>query len=273
VIQKRWLSLVGWVAGGAAAAFGGAIALQRHLMYPAPRSAQEPVVAGGTLHRISGNADRTVYAFHVPPRTGFPTIVHFHGNAEVLADQAGFATQLSAEGFGVFAVEYPGYGLSRGNSPSEEAIYEDSETALKYLASELATPPESTVLSGRSLGTGVAVEMAERGFGKRLVLIAPFTSMADMARHLLRFVPVKWMVRDQYDSHAKAAKLTLPVLIVHGSDDEIIPVAMSRRLATVFPDARLYIAPGAHHNDLFEIDGQRIFDAITAFSKGEAVLM
>jgi pimeloyl-ACP methyl ester carboxylesterase len=79
-------------------------------------------------------------------------------------------------------------------------------------------------------------------------------------------------VRDQFDNHAKAARLTLPVLIIHGSDDDVIPIAMARRLATVFPDARLYIAPGAHHNDLLDIDGQRVFDAITAFAKGERLL-
>jgi uncharacterized protein len=272
VTQRRWLGVVGWLAGGAAAAVGGAIAFQRHLMYPAPRTKAEPAIAGATLHRITGSG-RTVYAIHVPARAGSPTIVHFHGNAETLADQGAYSAALADRGFGFFAVEYPGYGLSRSNSPSEQAIYEDADTALRYLASELATPAQSTVLSGRSLGTGVAVEMAQRGFGSRLVLISPFTSMTDMARHIARFLPAKWIVRDQYDSHGKAAKLTLPVLIVHGSDDEIIPVAMSRRLATVFPDSRLYIAPGARHNDLFEVDGQRIVDAITAFANGEPVLM
>lgn len=263
--------MVGWVAGGAAAAMGGAYALQRRILFPVPRSAAEPSMPGGQLHRISGNG-RTVHALHVPPRDGHPTFAHFHGNAETLSDQVFYATKLTDKGFGFFAVEYPGYGLSKGTSPSEAALYEDADAALRYLASELSTPPNATVLSGRSLGTGVAVEMALRGFGARLLLIAPFTSVPDMARHIARFLPAKWIVRDQFDNHAKAAKLTLPVLIIHGSDDDVIPIAMARRLATGFPDARLYIAPGAHHNDLLDIDGQRVFDAITAFAKGEPLL-
>lgn len=264
------MKVLGWFAGGYAALVGGAFALQRAVMYPAPKAAIEPVVEGGKLLAIAGPDGRTVHALHIAAPPGAPTIVHFHGNGEALADQSGLARALGGLGLGVLAVEYPGYGLSSDGSPTEKTLYADCEAALIHLRDRLGVPPQSTVIQGQSLGTGVAVEMAKRGFGSRVVLIAPFTSMAEMARRVVPFLPTRVIVRDRYDNREKAPSLMQPVLIIHGLEDEVVPVEMSRRLAALFPNAEVYLVAEAHHNDLFLVDGDNVLDRIAAFARGGA---
>ena len=265
--KKRWAGAAGWVAGGYAALVAGAYAFQRTLMYPAPLGAEAPALTGGRLFEIPG-PERSIHALHVPAPADAPTVVHFHGNGESLSDQTALAEALARRGLGVFAVEYPGYGLSRASKSTEATIYEDAEAAIRFLRSELGVPHDKMVLQGQSLGTGVATEMARRGLGARLVLIAPFTSMTDMVRRVAPFLPAGLIVDDRYDSVAKAPEIRVPVLVVHGIADEVIPVAMGRRLAETFPDARLSLVPGGHHNDLFARDGRRILQEITAFARG-----
>lgn len=254
--------LYGAVAGLAAAA-------QKRLVYPAPAQVVEPHARGAELWRIPGRHGRTVYALYAPAPPGAPTIVHFHGNGEQLSDQAPLVRAFSGAGLGACAVEYPGYGLSRKNTPDEHAIYEDAETALEHLAL-LGVPASSVVLEGQSLGTGVAVEMARRGYGSRLVLISPYTSLVDMARHIAPFLPVGRLVTERFDTAAKAPRIDLPALVIHGEDDEIIPVSMGRRVAKLLPHAELVIVAGGHHNDLFAVDGPDLIRRIVAFARDGA---
>jgi pimeloyl-ACP methyl ester carboxylesterase len=208
-----------------------------------------------------------VHAFHVPAGEGAVTIAHFHGNGESLADQAALGDWFHARGLGFYAVEYPGYGLSSDASPSERAIYEDAEAALVHLRDVLHVANDRIVLEGQSLGTGVVVEMARRGFGARLVLISPYTSMVDMANRLLPFLPTGLLVTDRYDTERKAPSIRLPTLIVHGTIDEVVPVEMGRRLATVFPSVALREVPAAHHNDIWLVD-RGLVAAVADFAMG-----
>jgi pimeloyl-ACP methyl ester carboxylesterase len=258
------LSAIGWGIG----LYASLVALvwlgQRSLLYPVPGPSPAPEIEGAVLERISG-AERTVYALHVPAPAGAPTLVHFHGNAEDLGDQVALGQLFRARGLGFYAVEYPGYGLARDNAPSEAAIYSDAEIALGRLR-ELGVPREETILCGISLGSGVAAEMALRGHGARLVLIAPYTSIAELGRRLLPLLPVDWLVRDRFETARKAKQLDLPALIVHGSDDEVIPSEMGRRLSELLPRAELLLVPGGKHNDLFSLHGERVVEKIARFS-------
>jgi alpha-beta hydrolase superfamily lysophospholipase len=267
---KRIVALVGVMA----ALYGALVALaffgQRRLLFPAPKVGDEPRMDDATLTRVTAPSGRTVYALHVPPKKlGAVTVVHFHGNAEELSAITPLAWAFRRAGLGFFAVEYPGYGLARDYAPSEEALYADAEAALWHLHNGLGVPTESVVLQGQSLGSGVAVEMAKRGHGARLVLISPYTSIPDMAAATLPILPARWLVKDRFDNLQKAPSLTLPVLIVHGSADEVIPFSMGERLSKAFPTATLYAAKGAHHNDLFVRDGRIIVDRIVEFSTAD----
>jgi len=104
-----------------------------------------------------------------------------------------------------------------------------------------------------------------------LVLISPFTSVPDMAAATIPIIPIRWLVKDRFANLDKAPSLTLPVLIIHGTNDEVVPFKMGEKLSQAFPNVSFYKVQGGHHNDLFVRDGRIIVDRITAFVKGEDV--
>lgn len=243
---------------------------QRRLLFPASKLGEEPRMDDATLTKVKAPSGRTVFALFVPPaKKHAVTIVHFHGNAEELGQLTPLAWSFRRAGLGFFAVEYPGYGLAKEYVPTEEAIYADAEAALWHLHNGIGVPTTEVVLQGQSLGAGVAVEMAKRGHGARLVLISPFTSVPEMASALLPLLPSRWLVHDKFDNLDKAPGLTLPVLVVHGTDDEVIPFAMGERMSKAFPTATLYGVKGGHHNDLFVRDGRVIVDRIVEFATAD----
>jgi pimeloyl-ACP methyl ester carboxylesterase len=126
------------------------------------------------------------------------------------------------------------------------------------------------VLVGHSLGSSVAAEMALRGHAARLVLLSPYTSVVDMARSVAFLLPVGLLVRDRYDTLAKTPRLDLPVLIVHGARDGVVPAAMGRRLGECLRNARVEIIPDGGHNDLFDLPGRDLVGQIVAFAWGQA---
>jgi len=241
---------------------------QRNLVFPVPPGAREPSLPGATLLRIPGPEGSTVYALHVPAPAGAPTVVHFHGNGEQLADGAWLAQRFQEEGLGFYAVEYPGYGLAAEQGPSETGIYAAAETALEHLRHQLGVPRERTVLQGQSLGSGVAVEMAQRGHGSRLVLITPYTSIVDVGARLFSWLPASLLVRDPFDNAAKAPALKLPVLIIHGTRDEVIPVDMGQTLGTLFPNATVRLLEGKRHNDV--LDRPAVLQELMEFARDGA---
>lgn len=169
-----------------------AFALQRRLLFPVPEVAHRPNWKGATLHEIPSGMG-TVFALHRAGPAGSATVVHFHGNAEQLADTVAHGAELNARGLGFNAIEFPGYGLAHDGAPSEASLWAAAESALSYLENHLKVSREQIVLEGRSLGTGVSTEMARRGWGARLVLISPYTSIPDMAAQAFGFLPaVGW---------------------------------------------------------------------------------
>lgn len=185
-------------------------------------------------------------ALHYPAPAEAPTLVHFHGNAEQLADRTPLFERLHALGLGVLVVEYPGYGKATGE-PSEESFYEAAEAALAHLRG-IGVPASKSVLQGQSIGSGVAAEMALRGHGARLVLLTPYTSMPEMARLVTSFLPGRLLVRHRFDTLAKAGRVEVPVLIIHGTEDEAVPFEMGERLSTAFPRAVFHAVEGGMHD-------------------------
>lgn len=222
------------------------VLVERPMLFPGAGPGQTPV--GGQLLRVPAHGS-DVIAFYIPPRDGQRVVVHFHGNAEQVAELAGHAQIFTAQGLGFFAVEYPGYGLAAGE-PTERSIYDSAEIALQYLRDTLQIPVSRTVIEGHSLGAGVGVEMALRGHCSRLLLISPYTCVADLGRALLPYHPRRWLVRDPFDSESKAARITVPTLILHGTQDRVVPAWMGSRLGTLFPHSETRLVEGAGHNDL-----------------------
>lgn len=222
---------------------------QRSLLYPVPPP-QSPALEGGALVRVPIQGGGEAFAFYVPASPGGPTVAYFHGNGSQVANRMPLASQLREAGIGFFGVEYPGYGPAPGE-PTESGIYETSEAALKWLRAQ-GVANSQLILFGRSLGSGVATEMARRGYGSRTLLVSPYTSIADVAQHLYPFLPAQWLVTDRYDSLARAPELRMPVLILHGTADTLIPFEIGERLARAFPSAVLVPVEGAGHDDILE---------------------
>ncbi len=222
---------------------GGVFALQRKLVFPAPPAQPMPTVPGAEQLAIPGNPG-PIHALRLPPKGDAPTVLFFHGNGEQLADLPGFVQALHLKGLGVVAMEYPGYGASAGQKPSEEAIDADAETLIRWLEANRGLTEDRLILAGHSLGTGVATEMAARGHGRRLVLLSPYTSIAAVGARVVPWLPTRLLTLDRFDTAAKAPKIEMPVLIVHGGRDVVVPVRMGKKLAKIFPHATLDLGPG-----------------------------
>lgn len=267
--KKRLVSLVLAIVGTYVLVALGVFALQRRIIYPYRGTGRAPDLPGATLETISVADGHRVHALYAKAEGDAPTLVHFHGNGEELADMVNFVALFRARGLGVLAVEYPGYGLSQSVEPNEADIYRDAETALVMLRDEKGVPREKVVLSGQSLGTGVAVEMASRGLGSRVLLFSPYTSIVDVANRYFPILPTRWLVRDRFESVKKAPAVRVPVLVVHGTDDEVIPFAFGKELAATFPNARFVPLDQGRHNDLFVRGGDALVDGIAKFCRGE----
>ena len=119
------------------------------------------------------------------------------------------------------------------------------------------------VLVGQSVGTGVAVTMASKGWGSRLVLVSPYTSLPAVAAKAFPFLPTSLLMRDRFDSASKAPGLKLPTLIIHGTKDEVIPFELGEALSRAIPGAKFVPVQGAGHNDL--IDREEALTALLGF--------
>lgn len=257
------------VAGSYLALCGVARLAYPRMLFPAPRLDEVP---GDVARRMTSEgapellslpqaAGGETRALLWAPREGARTAVLFHGNGETMFDSVDLAERLVARGLGAMLVEYRGYGLSHGPPPEEDAMYADAEAALGHLAGR-GIGPARVALWGTSLGTGVASEMARRGRGARLVLVAPFTSVVAMGKRFAPILPMGAIMRHRFDTLAKAPELRLPTLVVHGDADELIPVAMGEAVAGAIPGARLLRVAGGHHNDLYGLS--RVLEEILA---------
>jgi fermentation-respiration switch protein FrsA (DUF1100 family) len=179
-------------------------------------------------------------------------VVWFHGNGESAAGNLPLASSLAEAGFDVFVAEYRGYGGQPGR-PTEAGLYSDGEAALDALA-RLGYSSPRVILAGRSLGTGVATELAVRRPPALLLLVSPFTSAVEMGRGLAGpLAPL--LVADRYDTLSKIGRVRSPVVVLHGSLDEVVPVTMGRRIAAARPGTRYVEVSGATHNEFPGLPG------------------
>jgi fermentation-respiration switch protein FrsA (DUF1100 family) len=199
------------------------------------------------------------------PKPGAPVLVWFHGNAGNISHRLENLKLLhDLVGVQVFIFDYREYGRSQGRI-SREGTFLDAAAAYRYAAETRGVPAADLVLFGRSLGTVLAVDQAVRNPCRGLIIESPFTNSSDMARMLAPFL-FDWRPRVPYDNLGKIGQVKVPVLVIHGSDDEIIPVEMGRRVYAVAQSPKeLYIIPGAHHNDTYLVGGQAYFERLRFF--------
>jgi fermentation-respiration switch protein FrsA (DUF1100 family) len=189
--------------------------------------------------------------FGAPRKKEGRIVVLFHGNGGNMTHRAMKARYFLDKGFGVLLAEYRGYGGSKG-SPSEQGLYKDGRAALKWLESE-GYSPSQFVLYGESLGTGVAVQMALESQPKILILETPFSSATDIAKKLYFWLPVDLLIKDKFDSASKIGGIRSSLFIIHGDEDETIPIAYSHKLFEAANHPKEYVTiNGGGHSDLYE---------------------
>jgi fermentation-respiration switch protein FrsA (DUF1100 family) len=205
-------------------------------------------------------AGGNVAAIHLRNPAARYTILFSHGNAEHIVHGSEFLEAMRDAGFSVLAYDYSGYGLSTGR-PSERAAYADVEAAYDYLVRSAGVPADRIILHGRSLGGAVAADLASRRPAAGLVLESTFTSAFRVVR------PYPILPFDRFRTDGKLPRVRMPVLVIHGTDDEVIGFWHGQRLYDLAaePKQRLWVQ-GATHNDLSYVAGQRYWAALRTFA-------
>jgi fermentation-respiration switch protein FrsA (DUF1100 family) len=245
-------------------------AVQRRLMYFPMGEVLEPASVGVTRVELvtfptSDGLRLHGWFFPAPPSPARFTIVVFNGNAGNRSYRAPLATALQERGHAVLLFDYRGYGGNPG-TPTESGLKEDARAARAFIIGRPDVDPERVVYFGESLGTGVAVTLAAEHPPAALVLRSPFMSMVDVGRMHYPIVPVRWLLRDRYDSGERIARIRSPLLVIAGDRDGVIPLEQSRRLYDAAPSPKkLLIVPGADHNDAALLAGDEMIAAVVAF--------
>jgi fermentation-respiration switch protein FrsA (DUF1100 family) len=235
--------------------FGGLFVLffaQRSFLFPVPTTARTAPEAAGFPHteeHLLTTADgERVIVWHAPAKPGRPVILYFHGNGDYLAGFFGHFRPLIADGMGVVALSYRGYAGSSGQ-PSEHGLLQDAAAAYAFTTARYSA--DQIVVWGFSLGTGVAVALtADQPVGK-LILEAPYTSIADVAASAFWFAPAHLLMRDQFRSDERIARVRVPLLVMHGVQDGTIPLRFGERLFALAHEPKQFVRfPEGGHNDL-----------------------
>jgi hypothetical protein len=210
-----------------------------------------------------------IVAWYGPAAPGRPTLLYFHGNAGNLANRSERVRKYLARGIGVFIMSYRGYSGSTGR-PTERANVADAKLAYEALV-KAGVAPEDIILYGESLGSGVAVQLAAEKPVAGVILDAPYTAIVDVAAGAYPFFPVRWFLFDRYETMRYLPNVRAPLLVIHGEDDEVIPVAMGRAVyAAANGPKEIVTFPGAGHSDhhLFG-SGEEVFRWIDSVAAGD----
>ncbi|HEY0079026.1 MAG TPA: alpha/beta fold hydrolase [Pyrinomonadaceae bacterium] len=199
------------------------------------------------------------------------TVIYFHGNGGNINGLGWVGEELSARGFDVLLFDYRGYGRSDGAVSDERRIYEDADAAYDYVVRVRGVSPRRVVLYGQSLGTTAAVDVASRRECAGVVLESGLSSASEMASLVLPWLPraLHRFARNRLDSARKLSQVSCPVLVAHGTHDEVIPVEQGRALyAAAREPKQLVIVPGAGHNNLVATGGDAYLDTVARFIRG-----
>lgn len=217
---------------------------QRSLIYfPQPRT----LVSGTHTLQLASEAGPVLVT--VRRRPGAQALLYFGGNAEDVS----WSLPTLAEAYpehSLYLLHYRGYGGSAG-APSEAALFAD---ALALYESARKEQQQQITVVGRSLGSGVAVYLASQRLVERLVLVTPYDSIQELAAQRFSWFPIRWLLKDKFESWRHAGQVAAPTLLLAAEKDEVIPLASTQALLTHFPQglARLAIIPGQDHNSISE---------------------
>ncbi len=269
--RRRTMTVLGWIAIIALVFYAALTAsvyfAQRSLMYFPDTAHVSPAAAG--LPQAEEvpltSADGTqIHVWHVAPRDNKPVILYFHGNGGSLPGRVDRFRRLIQDGIGLVGVEYRGYGGS-GGTPSEAGLIDDAKAGYAFAAAHYPVP--QIVVWGESLGTGVAVALAAEKAVGRVILEAPFTSTEAVGARHYWYLPVRFLMKDQFRSDERIGKVTAPLMIMHGVQDRAVPYAMGEQMFELAnkPKHLVRFLEGGHE----DLDSHGALDAVARFLAGD----
>jgi len=247
------IKTLGWALTAVAALYAACLVAlawqQRSFLYLPMRETMSPAEAGFAKAEVLSlqTADQEkLNTWYVEAKNGKPLFLYFHGNAGGLSDRAERFKLMTADGDGLLAIAYRSYFGSTG-TPTEAGLNIDAETAYAE-ALRRGYAPERIVIVGESLGTGVAVALAAKKPCAALILDSPFTSALDVAAKTYWMFPTRLLMLDQYHSDQLIGTIHVPVLLLHGTQDGVVPFQFAKTLFELANEPKTFIAvPGGGH--------------------------
>jgi fermentation-respiration switch protein FrsA (DUF1100 family) len=222
-----------------------------------------PPTPPGVLDRTIVTADGVrIHAWWVAPPGAAATLVWSHGNGGNVGNRADVLLELAARGLAVLAYDYRGYGHSEG-TPSEAGAYRDAEAAYDHVRAA-GVPPEHVVCFGESLGGVVSIRLATERPCAGVAVVASFLSIREVAR--IHYGMLGSAIGGRFDVSQRITRLTVPLLVAHGDEDEIVPYPLGERLFAAAPEPKRFVGVrGAMHNDV--LGYPPLLDAIAEFAR------
>ena len=226
---------------------------ERWLVYPAPRHTAEDWVAADLPHEdvyFSAEDGTKLHGWYVPHPQAKAVMLFAHGNGEHVARLAPLLKLLhDLADVSVFAWDYRGYGRSEGK-PHEDNVLADARTAQLWLAKRAGVRPEDVIVYGRSLGGAVAVGLASQYPVRGMVLERTFADLVETAAHHFRWLPVRLMMKNRFPSIERITTYRGPLFQSHGTEDEVVPFAMGKKLfdAATTANKKFFVVEGGNHN-------------------------
>ena len=202
-----------------------------------------------------------LHGWFFPANPGSPraslALLHLHGNAGNISHRLNFYQAWLSLGVNLFAFDYRGFGQSEG-TPDEEGTYLDGQAAYRWLR-EKGFAPEQIVVLGKSLGGGIASELALREPIGGLILQNTFTSIPDIGAELFPFLPVRRLARIRYSTVEKLPRISVPILVAHSRDDRFIGIHHGQRNFAASREPKQFLELRGEHNDPFAGGGERLY--------------
>ena len=235
--------------------------IRRFLYYPTKIQTEAPIpyyVEGAVEVWMESSNGNRIHGLYWKAPKGRPTILFLHGNAQSVYDWALVEPELASMECGLLLIDYPGYGKSTGE-PSEQGLYSAGNAAMDFLIGQKDLPAAELILFGKSLGGGVASELAIHHRVLAVILESTFRSIPSVAKRLLPMLPEDSMFDSEiYDTLSRMSDIHSPVLVVHGTEDELIPSNEGKALFEAANEPKqIYLVEGAGHNDVSMVAGDQ----------------
>ncbi len=265
-LQRHWIiiafltALIAWIMTPGA--------LERFFVYFPARTLDYQPSQFGMQHQelhLRTEDGEMLHAWFIPKDGARTTLLIFHGNAGNISHRLPWFQMLRELDVNILAPDYRGYGKSTG-SPHEQGLYLDARAARAWWQAERGKSGEKLVLLGESLGGAVAVHLAAESPAAGLILQSAFSSAWDMAKTILPIGLLQPLARVEFDSIGKVKRISCPKLHIHGSQDEIVPLRLGKKLFEAAPEPKEYYeVPGAGHNDLPWVGGTAYIERLRRF--------